>query len=310
MAGATLAAVKVHAEPKPLTGPLAGGREGTTVVVEPLRAGEVRVPRAMLETTGGRLAGLHSLGLLPSRAGSWWVPIPAFLVHHPQAGPLLVDTGMHPSVATQPAANLGRLLGAIAKIRIEQGDDLPAQLRSRGLEPRDIKTIVMTHLHLDHTSGMSEFPSSSFIVTAPEWEAATTDMRPLLRGYRPEHYDYVFDYRTLSYEGGGITSYSTFARTFDLFGDGSIRLAFTPGHSAGHQSVICRLAERDLVIAGDAIYTYGQLSDAPEPPRPVDRHMWRRSAQELRLFHGHYPQAVIIPGHDPDHWATLEKRYE
>jgi N-acyl homoserine lactone hydrolase len=89
-----------------------------------------------------------------------------------------------------------------------------------------------------------------------------------------------------------------------------VRLVSTPGHSAGHQSVICRLRDRDLVIAGDAIYTIGQLNDAPEPPRPLDRHTWRRSAQELRLFARQYPQAVIIPGHDPDHWELLEQRYE
>src|SRR3954467_1476080 len=115
-------------------------------------------------------------------------------------------------------------------------------------------------------------------------------MRPFLRIRRTAQTHYAFDYRTLSYEGEGRTAYSTFGRTFDLFGDGSIRLAFTPGHTPGHQSVICRLAERDFVIAGDAIYTAAQLTGAPEPPRPVDRHMWRRSFQELQLFQRQYPQ--------------------
>lgn len=302
--------MKVHAEPKPLTEPLAGGRTASTVVVEPLRVGELQCPRTMFETSGGRLADLRFLGIGTPRSGWWWVPCPAFLIHHPTAGPVLVDTGLHPSVATHPSANLGRIVAAFGKPRMAPGEDLPAQLRSRGLEARDIPLVLMTHLHVDHASGMSEFPGSTFVVSEPEWEAATTDMRPLLRGYRPSHYDYVFDYRTVSYGGERIASYSTFGRTFDLFGDGSVRLASTPGHSAGHQSVICRLAERDLVIAGDAIYTIGQLGDAPEPPRPVDRHTWRRSLQELRLFHRQYPQAVIIPGHDADHWAGLEKRYE
>lgn len=302
--------MKFHAEPKPITGPLPGGKTGTTVVVEPLRIGELQCPRTMFETSGGRFADLRFLGIGTPRSRWLWVPCPAFLIHHPQAGPVLVDTGLHPSVATQPSANLGRLAAGFAKPRMSVGEDLPAQLRSRGLETKDVGLVIMTHLHLDHTSGMSEFPGSTFVVTGAEWEAATTDLRPLLRGYRPAHYDYVFDYRTLSYEGEGITSYSTFGRTFDLFGDGSVRLASTPGHSAGHQSVICHLRDRDLVIAGDAIYTFGQLADAPEPPRPVDRHKWRRSVQELRHFHSQYPQAVIIPGHDPEHWATLERRYE
>jgi glyoxylase-like metal-dependent hydrolase (beta-lactamase superfamily II) len=126
----------------------------------------------------------------------------------------------------------------------------------------------------------------------------------------PAHYDFAFDYRTVSFDGPNVDSYSTFGRTFDLFGDGSVRLAFTPGHTYGHIAVICRLKERDLVIAGDAIYTLGQLGDAPPPPHPADPHTWRRSQQELKLFRRQYPQAVIIPGHDPEAWAALDDRYE
>jgi glyoxylase-like metal-dependent hydrolase (beta-lactamase superfamily II) len=157
---------------------------------------------------------------------------------------------------------------------------------------------------------MSQFPDATFVVTEDEWEAATTEPRPALHGYRHNHYDYAFDYRTISYGGASVSSYANFGRTFDLFGDGSVRLASTPGHSAGHQSVICRLRDRDLVIAGDAIYTLGQLADAPEPPRPVDRHNWRRSMRELRQFATTYPDAVVIPGHDPEHLESFAKRYQ
>jgi glyoxylase-like metal-dependent hydrolase (beta-lactamase superfamily II) len=187
---------------------------------------------------------------------------------------------------------------------------VPAKLRERGLDPRELPLVVMTHLHLDHASAISEFPNSTFVIAEPEWVASTTDPRPLLRTYRPAHYDFAFDYRLLDYDAAGIDSYASFGRTFDLFGDGSVRLAFTPGHSAGHQSVICRLRERDLVIAGDAIFTTRQLEGGPEPPRPVDRRLLRRSLQELTLFHRQYPQAVIVPGHDPEVWPTLEQRYE
>ena len=302
--------MRVHAEPKPLREPLAGGTRGATVVVEPLKAGEVQAPRAYFERAGGRFETLKTLGVGTPRSRWWWAPCPAFLIHHPSVGAILVDTGFHPSVAATPAANLGRALATATRAQLEPGADVPAQLRARALEPRDVNVVVMTHLHFDHTSGMSEFPGSTFVVSDPEWTAATTDPRPLLRGYRPAHYDYVFDYRTLSYRGDRIDSYASFGLTFDLFGDGSVRLASTPGHTAGHQSVICRLRERDFVISGDAIYTRAQLDDAPEPPRPVDRRLWRRSLQELRIFHRSYPQAVIVPGHDPDFWQGLERRYE
>jgi N-acyl homoserine lactone hydrolase len=302
--------MKVHAETRRLAAPLSRGRDGATVTVEPLLAGEFQVPRAFLERDGERLATLRMLGLGTSRSNWIWVPVPAFLVHHPGAGPFLVDTGLHPSVAARPSANLGRLVASFGRPRLEPGADLPAQLRERDVDPKSIRLVVLTHLHFDHASGMSEFPAATFVVSEPEWVAATTESRPFMHGYRPAHYDYAFDYRTVSYAGVRISSYATFGRTFDLFGDGSVRLAFTPGHTAGHQAVICRLRDRDLVIAGDAIYTLAQLDDAPPPPRPHDPHTWRRTRQELRLFRDQYPQAVIIPGHDADRWPTFAERYE
>ena len=301
--------MKVQTDTRRLTAPLAGGREGATVAVEPLLCGRMHAPRGFIEGSA-QLTTVRMLGLGTPRSQWLALPIPAFLVHHPSAGPFLVDTGLHPSIASRPAENLGRLVANFSKPELEPGKDLPSQLRARGIEAKSIGLVVMTHLHFDHASGMSEFPGATFVLTEAEWIAATTESRPFLHGYRHAHYDYAFEYRTLSYDSARVDSYSTFGRTFDLFGDGSVRLASTPGHSAGHQSVICRLRDRDLVIAGDAIYTIGQLDDAPEPPRPLDRHKWRRSAQELRLFARQYPQAVIIPGHDPDQWETLDERYE
>ena len=143
-----------------------------------------------------------------------------------------------------------------------------------------------------------------------EWRGATTESRPLMRGYRPAQFDFVFDYRTVSYNGPEISSYGSFGRTFDLFGDGSVRLAFSPGHSAGHQCVIARLARRDFVIAGDAVYTMRQLEGGPEPAAPFDRHNWKRSLQELQLFRREYPDALIVPSRDPDLWKSLEGRYD
>jgi len=301
--------MKVQTDTRRLTTPLAGGLEGATVAVEPLLCGRMYAPRGFIEGNA-QFTTVRMLGLGTPRSQWLALPIPAFLVHHPSAGPFLVDTGLHPSIASRPAENLGRLVANFSKPELEPGKDLPSQLRARGIDAKSIGLVVMTHLHFDHASGMSEFPSATFVLTEAEWIAATTESRPFMHGYRHAHYDYAFEYRTLSYDSGRVSSYSTFGRTFDLFGDGSVRLASTPGHSAGHQSVICRLRDRDLVIAGDAIYTIGQLNDAPEPPRPLDRHTWRRSAQELRLFARQYPQAVIIPGHDPDHWELLEQRYE
>ncbi len=303
--------MKVHVEAKPLHEPLAGGTPGASVAVEPLIAGSVTWPRTMMERPGGRLETLKLLRALLSGEPAMTVPCPAYLIRHPSAGAILVDTGLHPSVATDGQENFGRLAARFGNPALEPGSDVPAQLRSRGLDPGEIPVVVITHMHLDHTSAISEFPNSTFVVSEGEWEAATVGPKPLLNGYRRVHFDYAFDYRTVDFDRGGIDSYASFGRCFDLFGDGSIRLAYTPGHSAGHMSVIAHLAERDFVIGGDAVYTEGQIDgSAPLAPRPFDAHNYRRSIQELKLFKREYPNAIVTPGHDPSFFEKLGDRYE
>jgi N-acyl homoserine lactone hydrolase len=303
--------MKVQVEAQPLHEPLAGGTRGATVVVEPMIAGHVEWPRTMMERPGGPFETLKLLRALLTGNPPAKVPVPAYLVRHPSAGAILVDTGLHPSVATDGKENFGSIASRVGHPTLDAGMDVPAQLRGRGLDPGEIPIVVMTHLHIDHASAISEFPQSTFVVSEPEWRAAATGSQPLLNGYRRRQYDYAFDYRTVDFDRANIDSYASFGRTFDLFGDGSIHLAFTPGHSAGHVSVICRLKENDFVIGGDATYTVAQLSgDAPLPPRPHDAHNYRRSLQELRLFRSQFPGATITPGHDPDFFARIDARYE
>jgi N-acyl homoserine lactone hydrolase len=303
--------MKVRVEARPLHEPLAGGTPGASVAVEPLIAGHVDFPLAMMADPGGRFVTLKLAKALFGSSPENLVPVPAFLIRHPSAGAILVDTGLHPSIATDGKQNFGGLGDRVGKPQLEPGEDVPAQLRKRGLDAGEIPIVVMTHLHLDHSSAISEFPNSTFVVSEAEWKAAAVGPRPLLNGYRRPHFDYAFDYRTIDFDRAEVESYASFGRTFDLFGDGSLRLAFTPGHSAGHMSVVARLGQRDFVIGGDAAYLAGQLSgDMPLPPRPFDAHNLRRSLQELRLFRRQFPDAPITPGHDPDVYARLAPRYE
>jgi glyoxylase-like metal-dependent hydrolase (beta-lactamase superfamily II) len=275
-----------------------------------------------MEREEGGLWRLRALGF-GARDDDWlWAPCPCYLVRHPTAGAILIDTGLHPSFASDPRGNWGRLARRVMKPRLEPEQDVTSQLRRRGLGPGDIEVVVLTHLHMDHASAISEFPASVFVLSAEEWRAATTARFPLLQAYRPAHYDHAFDYRTIDFEADvflmtrgermaihQIDSYGPFGRCFDLFGDGSVRLAYTPGHSAGHISVILRLPRRDFVVAGDAVFTYRQLEGGPEPPRPYDLHNWQRSLGELQLYRRQYPYALICPGHDPEFHRRLEARY-
>ena len=272
-----------------------------------MEAGRAIFPAEFFESEGGLFAWRRALGIRVPKSGYANFPVPAYLIRHPSAGAILVDTGLHPSIARNPRDNMGRL--ASRYWSLESGRDVPTQLREKGLSAGDIEVVILTDLHLDHASAISEFPEAVFVVSATEWEAATTGSRPLLRGYRPKHYDFAFDYRTVDFDGDDVDSYGPFGRTFDLFGDGSIRLIYTPGHTAGHMSVAARLPRRDFLITADVAYTWRQLNGGPEPYQVDDRHNWRRSLRETQAYRKAYPYALIVPGHDPEFWGKLEKRY-
>ena len=301
--------MSVQAEPRPLETPLPGGALDSTVTVEPMITGSFSSPDILLSNAGGEVGTLKMLRA--ARGENSPAPVPAFLIRHPKAGSILIDTGLHPAIASDPASNLGRLGTWLYKPQLEHGADVSAQLRAKGVDPGSIRLVILTHLHADHASAIADFPDATFIVTGAEWKDATSGLFAAKKGYHRPHFDYAFDFRTVTFDGGNVSSYASFGRTIDLFGDGSIRLASTPGHSAGHQSVIARLKERDMVIAGDAVYLESQLeSGADLPGRTNDLHNFKRSLQELRLFHRTYPDAVITPGHDADFYEHAPEKYE
>ena len=277
--------------------------------LHPLLSGQMVGPPTWFLREEGRLAALRALGIGVPRADWLEVPVVAFLVEHPGAGMVMIDTGFHPSVAVSPRESLGRVSTLVfrdVEMRPEQA--VPAQLRGRGLDPHEVGVVVMTHFHTDHASAMSEFPEATFVFATREWEAATRQGQ--LHGYYRPQFDHAFDYRTLDFDSAESDSFSTFGRSFDLFGDGSVRLVFTPGHTLGHLSVVLRLRDREVLVAGDAVYMEKTLKDGHLPHRMEDAHLFRRSLREIQLYARETPDALIIPGHDMAFWRELDEVYE
>lgn len=296
----------VKTQPRPAELPLPGGSAGATVRVHPMRCGEILLPPAALDRPKGRLS--QQKAMLGTKRSNWiWVPVPVFLVEHPTAGKLLVDTGFHASVQDKARNSLGRRQSWVLPAREAPGESAPEQLRQRGVEPGDVATILMTHLHNDHASGAIQFPDATFVVDGAEWAAACTG--GFSEGYRRAHYDQPFDWRTVDY--GAAPPHATFARTLDLFGDGSIRLLSTPGHTRGHQSILLTL-ERDgeLLLTADAAYTRRAVE---EDVLPIfifgGEDNYRRSLAAIRAYTEQSPEATVICGHDADRWPRLQAVY-
>jgi N-acyl homoserine lactone hydrolase len=294
-------------EPRPASLPLSGGRSGATVRVHPLLSGEIHAPPAFTDRPRGPLAPIRLPAQFLGRRGGWdWLPVPAFLVEHP-SGPILIDTGLHPSCATNVAANMGRAGKLLYQIRMDHDQALRAALPPLGFQPAGIGLVIMTHMHIDHASAVSEFPNATFLVDQREWAAAVDG--GAREGYHQRQFDHAFDWRVLDYGAPEVQSFSGFAHSLDVFGDGSVRVVSTPGHTHGHQSVVLRTSSGEVLVMGDAAHTERELRGEATPLVIADQHRHRRSLAEIRRYLGQTPDAIAIPGHDCQVWAKLKTVY-
>jgi N-acyl homoserine lactone hydrolase len=298
--------VATHAEP--VVRPLPGGSPGATVRVWPLRCGEVLMPPRALERPRGAVWQLRASGLTTPRSRWSWVPVPIFLVEHPTAGRMLVDTGFHAVVEDDPPASLGRRQAWLLPARMGREESAPARLRALGIDPAEIGLIVMTHLHTDHASGATQFPHATFVVDEVEWRAGCEG--GFAQGYRREHYDQPFDWRTIDYAGPAASAHGAFERTVDLFADGSVRLLSTPGHTLGHQSLLLALDGRELLLTADAAYARRTIDEHLVPIFFADERLYLRSLAQLREHVHANPRAPVICGHDARRWPQLDAIYE
>jgi glyoxylase-like metal-dependent hydrolase (beta-lactamase superfamily II) len=288
--------------------PLAGGSPAATVRLHPLCCGSALAPPGWSFRHAGRGAARRALGIgVPLEQ---WIagPIGAFALEHPSAGPILIDTGLHPVTADRLSENFGHLNAYFFRtLRTSPGESLPAQLRARAIDPAHIPLVVMTHLHVDHASAMSQLPAATFICTAKEWRAATARLGAW-SGYARRQLPEPSRVRAIDFN---LTSerHGPFARTVDLLGDGSIRLLDTPGHTVGHMSVLVRLAEREALLIGDAVYTLRNIHEDLLPWRTVDDGLYRNSMRALGAFIEQSPQALVIPTHDSEVWNELNELY-
>jgi N-acyl homoserine lactone hydrolase len=177
---------------------------------------------------------------------------------------------------------------------------VPAQLRARGIEPADLAFVLMTHLHYDHASGVSQFPGATFVVDAQEWDAFAKG--GLLQGYRHALAEHPVHWRTVDVVADG-TPHGPFDHALDLLGDGSIRMLATPGHTDGHRSLLVRTAgEGEVLLTGDAAYTRRTIERRWVPLFVEDVAEYLRSLEALAAWAEQHPGAAVLCGHDP--WSA------
>ena len=276
----------------------------TTVKVHPMIGATMKAPEGYWNA--GEKGVLHLMRTFAGTPRSKWLtmPIPAFLLEHPDQGPVLIDTAFDPIVATDRKQSFGRI-GA-AMFAPENVRPIGAQLRERGIEPGDVRTIVMTHLHFDHASGIGQFPDAEYVVTDKEWDAASNG--GLRDGYFPQHLAPAKHVKKVAIDAAPTAD--GFPHVHDVFGDGSIRMAFTPGHTHGHCSILLQTANGPLLLTGDAAYARRAIDEHWEPiVIGGDKDDYHDSLRRIESWAKANPDAPVICGHDAWSRADLDRDY-
>jgi N-acyl homoserine lactone hydrolase len=221
------------------------------------------------------------------------VPVPWFVIEHP-AGNIIIDGGNAAAVATDARAYWGPIAESCVPTMKESEFCIPA-MEAAGLRPADIRYVFLSHLHHDHTGAIGQFPNAVHVVRRREYEYAFSPDWFVA----PAYVRADFDKPKLRWEFLDEDS------TLDFYGDGSVQLVATPGHSMGHQSFFVRTPQSGAkLLAVDAVPTRDHWERKAMLGLTTSMSEAVRSIDKLRAL-ADRTNATLVPGHDPDAWPNF-----
>ena len=268
--------------------------------IHAIQTGSVKIKRAQVEGHGhGRMT--RQLAIFADRNWTEWLPTYAWAIEH-REGVIVVDTGQGAHLL-----ETGRSYHPFARwevvFRIDPEEEIGPQLRALGIGPRDVKTVVLTHLHMDHDGGLAHFPNTEILVPAGEIRTAS-GWAGRIRGYLPHRWPSWFDPAPLELTA---EPFGPFARSRRLTHAGDIVAVATPGHTADHVSILVQEEDTTLFLAGDTSYDESLMLAGRVDGVSPDERTSSATLNAIRGFAQAHP-TVYLPAHDPQSASRLANR--
>jgi N-acyl homoserine lactone hydrolase len=230
------------------------------------------------------MAMFSDTGEYNGKAGT--VVDPCFVIRHPK-GTMIWDTGL----GDKMAANKGGVDFPFGHMQVDV--TLIDQLKAIGLTPADITYLSFSHTHFDHTGNANEFPDATWILNKAE--IAWDESKP---GSSVE-VDTFSDYKTAKTQ--------MIDGDYDVFGDGSVMILKTPGHTPGHQSLQLKLKKSGVVIlSGDLFHLRENFIHRRVPVMNASRADTLASMDRIRTILKNTHGRLVVQ-HDPADFAALPK---
>lgn len=222
----------------------------------------------------------------------------AFLIRHGE-NTLLFDTGMGTQIDAQYQQDMPPWWRPFFKY---EGPVRPArqQLQDAGMAPPGL--VVLSHSHWDHAGGVQDFPEARVAVAAAELAAIRQPSGGPGGRWASQIAAAGIRWETLDFQA---RSHRGYARSLDLFGDGSVVLVPMPGHTPGSVGLFLRVSSgREFFFVGDVAWTVAAIqAGAPKfwaAGLLVDGHAQQTlaSVAQVRTLMKQRPELVVIPAHD------------
>src|SRR4249919_3132814 len=213
-------------------------------------------------------ASVEAYGLKPSEMANTKMVTPCFLIVHPR-GSLIWDTGEIPDGAFKDGVSPQKL-NAFTVDR-----PLLPQLAAIGYTPADITYLALSHFHGDHVANASLFPRSTWIVQKGDRDPILAPRPEGSRVPDPKYFEGLANSKTILLNG----------EDHDVFGDGTVVIKSSPGHTPGHQSLFLKLANTgNVLLSGDLYHYPEEITYKKVPNFDPDREQTAKSREKIEEF--------------------------
>ena len=214
------------------------------------------------------------------------IPINMWIIDHPM-GLILFDTGNNVAISDgNCTSHWNEGFCGLLQPSQTRADVIDKQLEKVGFSAGDVKIVITSHSHLDHIGNIEMFPDAIHVIQKKE----------LYQAWWPEKFQRGGAHVVADYDDARDFTYFELNGDYDLFGDGSVVIISTPGHTLGHQSVKVRMAETGTVIlAQDAVWIKENLEGHPaglnysilDYTNSVNRIKMIRDIENAQVWMGH-----------------------
>jgi len=272
---------------------------GRDVRIHALCTGTVAVKNAFRTKRGP--GALAKLNMLFDGTYTDYMPIWVWVIEHPE-GIMIIDTG-ETALVNDRQKYLARenafsryISEHTAQFIINDDDSLEHQLDKVNIKIQDVKLVVLTHLHIDHTDGIRFFAKTEIMVNRFEFEHPYHNV--------PTTYPAWFKPKLVDYKQNQA---EIFERAYPVTAAGDLLYVPTPGHTHGHSSVIFKTDDFDIVFAGDATYNQNQLLNHELAGVNADFDKTKNTYKNL-LAYGALRKTIYLPSHDEESGKRLAQR--